>query len=131
LNRVWRLCGTRDWHERARVPDIARGLPRIQDCFRVRNIDLRDGQGLAGLHEFINWQLAFLKTVGKFVDKTEPQIERAQEFMDSWKESMEPIMQDVKRVLAKIEKPVAEGVHDIENGVMAAEKRLEGMFKHK
>lgn len=83
---------------------------------------------MKGLHEVIEWQMSFLKGLGKFVDKTEPEVEKAREFMDSWKQSMEPVVQDIKRVLQKIEKPIAEGVHDVERGFVAAEKRIEGLF---
>lgn len=83
---------------------------------------------MKGLHEVLEWQMSILKTVGKVVDKTEPQIERTREFMDSWKQSMGPMMEEMKRVLHKIENPIAEGVHEVEKGLVAAERSVEKCF---
>mmetsp|Transcript_148303 Transcript_148303/g.369706 ORF Transcript_148303/g.369706 Transcript_148303/m.369706 type:complete len:185 (-) Transcript_148303:126-680(-) len=85
---------------------------------------------LQGLHEILKLNHKFCRAVGKFVDKTEPQLEKAQEFMESFKKSIEPAIEDMQRIIAKIEKPIEAGVSDIKDGILDMERGIEKALKH-
>jgi len=80
---------------------------------------------LKGLHAMVQVSHDFVRGVGEFVDKTEPELQRARDFMDHFERTVNPTLDEMRRLVEKIEKPLSAGCSRLEEGIVGAEKDIE------
>jgi len=80
---------------------------------------------LKGLHSMVQVSHNFVRGVGEFVDKTEPELQRARDFMDQFERTVHPTLEEMRRLIEKIEKPLSAGYSNLEEGIVGAEKDIQ------